>query len=301
MDKRAETGREFWRGCPARGRCDRDPAVDARPGAGRRRARTRPSMTTSRQRCAGWPTGWSCRCTRWLLAAHAKVLAALSGEQDVVTGYAAGPGGRPLPCPLTTEARSWRSLLRDTARVESDLLTHRDFPVDELERELGVAGPAFETEFDPIGSLVPSADQHRPRRGRRAPGGAPSPAAGSRCACGTGTDALDADSAEQDRRLPPHRPRADGRRPGRRARAGEPAVGRGAALPARRAGRAAPGAAGPPVPRAVRAAGAACTRTPSRPCTATGSGPTGSSTRAPTGWRARCWRAGCAARAWSRW
>ena len=39
------------------------------------------------------------------LAAHAKVLAALSGEQDVVTGYAAGPGGRPLPCPLTTESR----------------------------------------------------------------------------------------------------------------------------------------------------------------------------------------------------
>ena len=87
------------------------------------------------------------------LAAHAKVLAALSGEQDVVTGYAGGPGGRPLPCPLTTEARSWRSLLQDTCRVESDLLRHRDFAVDELKRELGVAGPAFETEFDPIGSL----------------------------------------------------------------------------------------------------------------------------------------------------
>ena len=87
------------------------------------------------------------------LAAHAKVLAALSGEQDVVTGYAGGPGGRPLPCPLRTEARSWRSLLQDTCRVESDLLRHRDFAVDELRRELGVAGPAFETEFDPIGSL----------------------------------------------------------------------------------------------------------------------------------------------------
>ena len=60
----------------------------------------------------------------------------------------------------------------------------------------------------------------------------------------------------QDRRLPPHRARADRRRPGRRARAAEPAVRRGAALPARRARRAAPGAAGPPVPRAVRAAGA---------------------------------------------
>ena len=110
-------------------------------------------MTTSRQRCAELADGLELPLHSVALAAHAKVLAALSGEQDVVTGYAAGPGGRPLPCPLTTEAHSWRSLLQDTARVESDLLQHRDFAVDELKRELGVAGPAFETEFDPIGSL----------------------------------------------------------------------------------------------------------------------------------------------------
>jgi amino acid adenylation domain-containing protein len=87
------------------------------------------------------------------LAAHAKVLAALSGEQEVVTGYAARPGRRPLPCSLTTGGRSWRALLRETARVESDLLQHRDCAVGEPKRELGTAGPAFETEFDPIGSL----------------------------------------------------------------------------------------------------------------------------------------------------
>jgi len=33
-----------------------------------------------------------------LLAAHAKVLAALSGESEVMTGYLAAPRGRPLPC-----------------------------------------------------------------------------------------------------------------------------------------------------------------------------------------------------------
>ena len=40
-----------------------------------------------------------------LLAAHARVLAALSGEQEVVTGYAAGPQGGPLPCRLTSPPR----------------------------------------------------------------------------------------------------------------------------------------------------------------------------------------------------
>ena len=75
-----------------------------------------------------------------LLAAHAKVLAALSGEREVVTGYVAAAGGRPLPCRLTTEPDSWRALVKDTARAESD-----------LRREPGLAGPSFETVFDPTG------------------------------------------------------------------------------------------------------------------------------------------------------
>ena len=33
--------------------------------------------------------------------------------------------------------------------------------MDELKRELGVAGPAFETEFDPIGSLDIGGDDQR--------------------------------------------------------------------------------------------------------------------------------------------
>jgi amino acid adenylation domain-containing protein len=102
-----------------------------------------------------------------VLAAHAKVLATLSGERDVVTGYAAVAGGRPLPCPLTThsatarsataQSATWRSLLLDAARIEADVLRHRRFPIDELRRELGVAGPAFETVFDPAGRVDPAA------------------------------------------------------------------------------------------------------------------------------------------------
>lgn len=84
-----------------------------------------------------------------LLAAHAKVLAALSGERDVVTGHAGGTGGAPLPCRLTVAPPTWRGLVRSSRRVEADLLTHRDHPVGELRRELGLTGPSYEVVFDP--------------------------------------------------------------------------------------------------------------------------------------------------------
>ena len=84
-----------------------------------------------------------------LVAAQAKVLAALSGEQQVVTGYATG--GRVLPLPVDTGARSWRELVLGAAGARAGLLAHRGIAVDELRRELGVAGPSFETEVDPDG------------------------------------------------------------------------------------------------------------------------------------------------------
>jgi amino acid adenylation domain-containing protein len=86
-----------------------------------------------------------------LLAAHAKVLAALSGEREVVTGYVTVAGSRPLPCPLSTEPSSWRALVLDAWQRESALLRHRDFAVEELRQELKLSGPAFETVFDPTG------------------------------------------------------------------------------------------------------------------------------------------------------
>jgi amino acid adenylation domain-containing protein len=86
-----------------------------------------------------------------LLAAHAKVLAALSGEREVTTGYVAVGGNTPLPCRLTTEPRSWRTLVRHTHRAEAELLLHKDFPVDDLRRELDLPGPSAEAVFDPAG------------------------------------------------------------------------------------------------------------------------------------------------------
>ncbi len=81
-----------------------------------------------------------------LLTAHAKVLGALSGEREVWTGYAA-EGCPPLPCGLTIGPRSWREVLLQTARAESDLLSRRDFTAAPLRRELGLTEPLFETVF----------------------------------------------------------------------------------------------------------------------------------------------------------
>ncbi|MFD5876718.1 amino acid adenylation domain-containing protein [Streptomyces sp. NPDC060322] len=87
-----------------------------------------------------------------VLAAHAKVLSALSGDVHVTTGYAAGTGTGPLPCRLTTGALSWRALIRHADSIESGLLAHKDFPVDALRAELGLPLTTPEAVFDPTGT-----------------------------------------------------------------------------------------------------------------------------------------------------
>src|SRR6201999_2833868 len=89
-----------------------------------------------------------------LLAAHAKVLAVLSGEQQVTAGYATGPGGPVLPGRLAAGPGSWRGPLLTVGRSEAALLSHKDFPVAALGRELGLTGPRFETVLDPSGGDV---------------------------------------------------------------------------------------------------------------------------------------------------
>ena len=91
-----------------------------------------------------------------LLGAHAKVLAGLSGEREVVTGYLTPQG--PLPCLLTTEPATWRALAATTHRVESELLSHVHHPVEELRSELGGAGTRAEVAFDPTGAAGPIMD-----------------------------------------------------------------------------------------------------------------------------------------------
>jgi amino acid adenylation domain-containing protein len=149
-----DTGREFWRGVLVAGGFSAIPRWTPNPVAGvAEHEATIPDDLAATLRRLADELAVPLRSV--LLAAHAKVLAALSGERDVATGYVAVQGGQPgqtLPCRLTTQPDSWRTLLLATHRVESKLLSHQDFPVDDLRRELGLTEPSFETVFDPTGN-----------------------------------------------------------------------------------------------------------------------------------------------------
>lgn len=150
MEKRTGTGREFWRGVLVAGGLTTIPRWTLEPSAGtaEHEAPIPDDHVESLRRLAAEQ---AVPLSAVLLAAHATVLAALAGEREVVTGCVAGAGSRPLPCRLTTEPGSWRELLLAAGRAQSQLLAYRDFPVDDLRRELGLAAPPFETVFDPTG------------------------------------------------------------------------------------------------------------------------------------------------------
>ncbi len=143
-------GRQFWRGVLETGTATTIPrwTLDPAPGVGEVEV-TLPEDLTRALRALAVELGIPVSTV--LLAAHSRVLAGLAGEPDVVTGYVAVPGGRPLPCPVSTGSDTWRSLLLDARRVEATLLAHHGFPVDDLAAELGLTAPSFETECDPTG------------------------------------------------------------------------------------------------------------------------------------------------------
>src|SRR5437899_664684 len=142
----AERGREFWRGVLLAGGFTVLPrwTLDPVPGRGEQEARIPDERGAALRRLAG---ELAAPLSSVLLTAHAKVLGALSGEREVSTGYAAVEGRSPLLCRMTIEPHSWRAMLLETNRAESELLSHKDFPVDDLRRELGLIKPLFETVF----------------------------------------------------------------------------------------------------------------------------------------------------------
>ena len=137
MEMPAKAGQEYWRRVLAAGGSTVIPRWTLDPVTGVGEC----TVALPGQRVPSGPA---------LLAAHAVVLAALSGERDVVTGYVA-TGDRVLPCRLTTEAGPWRSLMAEAARAEGELLRHAEVAVEDLRREMGVAGPSFTTLLDPTG------------------------------------------------------------------------------------------------------------------------------------------------------
>ncbi|WP_249033784.1 non-ribosomal peptide synthetase [Kocuria rosea] len=145
--------RDFWRGLLSGGGLTAVPrwTLDPRPGLAEHQETVPDDLVRTLRRLA---ESLETSLDVVLLTAHAKVLAALAGEREVVTGYAAIRGGDPLPCRLTTEPTSWRALLTAVGRADRELRQHLgngqpEVPLDEIRREMGLNGPAFETVLDP--------------------------------------------------------------------------------------------------------------------------------------------------------
>src|SRR6266566_5084939 len=141
----ADRGREFWRGVLLAGGSTVLPrwTLNPVPGVHEHEATIPDELVAALRRLAN---ELAVPLSSVLLTAHAKALGALSGEREVCTGYAV-EGRSPLLCRMTTEPHSWRAVLLETARAESELLWHKDFPVDDLRGELGLFKPLFETVF----------------------------------------------------------------------------------------------------------------------------------------------------------
>lgn len=157
MNTPTRTSAEYWHGVLAAGgatevaRWTRNPA----PGTAEVEAVIPGALVTELARLT---TSMRVSPTAPMLAAHAKVVSALTGETAVTTGYAAAAASGSLLCRLTTGAVSWRTLVLQADRTRTELLTHRDFPVDALRAELGLPAIAPETVFDPDGDSEPAQD-----------------------------------------------------------------------------------------------------------------------------------------------
>jgi non-ribosomal peptide synthetase component F len=286
-----QADREFWCGALGVGGFTAIPrwTLDPAPGTAEHEAKILDELVATLRRLAD---ELAVTASSVLLAAHVRVLSALSGEREVTTGYVARAGGGPLLCRLTTQPGSWRELLLDTYRAESQLLSHADFPVADLRHELGLTEPAFETVFDPTGAdgvlsgdivlwvgIVQRSDELILRLRYQ-------------------TEVLDADCAARiaGYHLAALELMAADMDAGHR---------RQSLLSAEEAHFQLEELAGPrrELPDARAGSSSRCRRILIAwpPCAATAASHTDSSTAVPTGWRGRCWLAGWAVRVWWRW
>ena len=98
-----------------------------------------------------------------LLAAHVKVLSAVAGSRDVLTGYEHSgrpelPGAEaalglflntvPLRIDVGEQECTWRDLIGRVYRAELDLLPHRRYPMARMKHDAGTRETLFETTFN---------------------------------------------------------------------------------------------------------------------------------------------------------
>ncbi|MDN5857800.1 MAG: non-ribosomal peptide synthetase [Pseudonocardia sp.] len=129
-----------------------------------------------------------------LSAAHAVVLAALSGEREVTAGYVVEPGAAPVPLRLSTES-TWRELVTTAARAEQWVLACRDVGFDTVAAERGHTETLFETELDLHASIEHAAAQLAPHAVLRVAIVEPEPDGQAALHLRYRTDAIDADAA----------------------------------------------------------------------------------------------------------
>ncbi|MFF3175652.1 amino acid adenylation domain-containing protein [Streptomyces sp. NPDC057900] len=154
MNTPARTGAEYWRDVLAAGGSTAVPRWTRRPTPGTATVETAvPAALAEELNVLARSMGVS--PTAPLLAGHARVLAALSGEPAVTTGYVPAVDAGPLLCRLTTGAASWRALVLHADRVEAELLAHRGYPVEALRQRLRLPATAPEAVFDATGAAEP--------------------------------------------------------------------------------------------------------------------------------------------------
>ncbi|MGW3011266.1 non-ribosomal peptide synthetase [Streptomyces sp. NPDC001219] len=99
-----------------------------------------------------------------LLAACARVLAAVTGEPAVVLGYlphsAPGMPTEPLPAPVHVGEGTWQELLGEAAVAQTAAERHRAVPLDLIRAELGRIEPLFDTVA--VAGRVPEAADFAP-------------------------------------------------------------------------------------------------------------------------------------------
>ncbi len=157
MDVLTDEQRDFWRGMLAGGGHTAVPrwTLNPHPGLDEHHETLPHNLVGTLRRLAD---SLGTTLDILLLAAHAKVVAVLAGEREIVIGYAVAPGHQPLPCRLTTEPTSWRALLVEVGRRERECRQHLEAGgyedlLDGLCLELNLSRPLFETVFDPRDAL----------------------------------------------------------------------------------------------------------------------------------------------------
>ncbi|WP_046733563.1 non-ribosomal peptide synthetase [Streptomyces humi] len=157
MRTRVEADREFWTRTLTAGGVTAVPrwAGEPAPGTAEHETPVPDDVTAAVRALAGHR---ELPVDTLVSAALLKVLAVLSGEPEVVTGYGGGTLAEPLPCRTSVPAGSWHALLTAARSAETELLAHRDFPVEKLRRELGLTEPSYEIVSGPLEAGAAHAD-----------------------------------------------------------------------------------------------------------------------------------------------